>query len=171
MDIRARLRLLGYRNHSLSQALFLFRRDFNVKGNTALSIRRLRELTDRSPTIEMLARVIYSESRTEPYRGQVAVGAVVLNRLNSGEFPNSLRRVITQPLAFSVIDTGTFWLRPNARAYKAAREALRGKDPTGGCLYFFNPDKSTSLWIRKLKPRMKIGRHVFAKELISYEDS
>lgn len=166
MDNRARLRGLGYTNSSLAEALLSFKKEFNIKGNSTQVIRRLKELTDNSPAIEMLARVIYSESRTEPYQGQVAVGAVVLNRLHSHDFPNTLREVITQPLAFTVIATGTFWLRPNERVYEAVREVLRGKDPTGGCLYFFNPEKSTSSWIRKLKPKMKIGRHWFAKDLV-----
>ncbi|MBJ9992360.1 cell wall hydrolase [Paenibacillus sp. S28] len=165
MDLRERLSLLGYKGKSLKAALLAFQHDFHIHSSGKLSrktIPRLKQLTQGNVTLNLLARVIYSEAVGEPYIGKVAVGAVVLNRLASSDFPDTLVRVIIEPLAFAVIGDGRFWLKPNLIAYKAARDALKGKDPTKGCLYFFNPDKSTSKWIRRLKPKLRIGRHVFA---------
>ncbi|MBP1989178.1 cell wall hydrolase [Paenibacillus eucommiae] len=166
MTLLGRLRILGYKQPRLEEALQAFQHDFRIKeaspSDQQIIIKRLKQLTSGNPDMELLARVIYSEARGEPYRGKVAVGAVVLNRYRSPDFPNTLRGVITQPLAFSVIADGSFWLQPNRQAYNAAREALQGTDPTGNCCYFFNPQTATSPWIRKLRPKMRIGRHVFA---------
>ncbi|AZR72627.1 cell wall hydrolase [Anoxybacter fermentans] len=114
--------------------------------------------------LEWLARVIYAEARGEPYEGQVAVGAVVLNRVKSHQFPNTIREVIFQPGQFSSVANGQIYLTPNATAYKAARDALKGKDPTFGALYFYNPKTAKNLdWFRTLKITVKIGNHVFAR--------
>lgn len=166
MDLRERLSLLGYEGTSLKAALLAFQHDFHIHSSggklSRKTIPRLKQLTQGNVTLNLLARVIYSEAVGEPYKGKVAVGAVVLNRLASSDFPDTLVGVIIEPLAFAVIGDGRFWLKPNLIAYRAARDALNGKDPTKGCLYFFNPNKSTSKWIRRLKPKMRIGRHVFA---------
>lgn len=165
MDLRKRLAALGYKGNSLSAGLLAFQHDFQISLSGELShvtIPRLKQLTKGDVSLNLLARVIYSEATGEPYKGMVAVGAVVLNRLKSPDFPDTLVSVITEPLAFAVIGDGRFWLKPNTLAFKAAWEALKGVDPTKGCLYFFNPDKATSKWIRRLTPKMKIGRHVFA---------
>ncbi|WP_337031605.1 cell wall hydrolase [Paenibacillus illinoisensis] len=165
MSLNERLLLLGYKKKSLHANLIAFQNDFKISAEIKLhrlTIPRLKELTSGNTSLNLLARTIYSETRGEPYRGMVAVGAVVLNRLKSPQFPKTLVKVITEPLAFTVVSNGQFWLKPNRRAYRAAREALKGNDPTAGSLYFFNPDKSTSTWVKRLRLKLRIGRHVFA---------
>lgn len=115
----------------------------------------------RSDDINLLARTIHSEARGEPYEGQVAVGAVILNRVRSPEFPNTLAGVIYQPCAFEPVKNGAINLQPSESAYRAARDALNGWDPTGGALYFWNPATATSPWIWTRRITLRIGRHVF----------
>ena len=113
--------------------------------------------------LNLLARCVYGESRGEPYTGQVAVAAVVLNRVRSSKFPNSISGVIYQKGAFTAVSDGQINLSPNQSAYNAARDALNGWDPTNGCLYYYNPATATSKWIWSLKVELKIGRHNFAR--------
>lgn len=110
----------------------------------------------------LLAKLIHSEARGEPYEGQVAVGAVVLNRVKDPNFPNTLEGVIYQPWAFTALHDGQFDLEPNATAYQAAQDALNGWDPTYGCVYYYNPATATSSWIFSRTTVVTIGRHVFA---------
>ncbi len=112
--------------------------------------------------LNLLARCVYGESRGEPYTGQVAVAAVVLNRVRSSKFPNTIKGVIYQAGAFTAVSDGQINLTPNQSAYNAARDALAGWDPTGGCLYYYNPDTATSSWIWSLTVHIKIGNHNFA---------
>lgn len=112
--------------------------------------------------MDILARVIYSEARGEPYVGQVAVGAVVMNRIQSDQFPDHIRGVVFQPGAFTAVDDGQFWLKPNRTAYLAALDAVRGWDPTNNALYYFNPKTATSGWIWSRPQKVKIGNHIFA---------
>lgn len=112
--------------------------------------------------VYLLAKCIYAESRGEPYLGQVAVGAVVLNRVRSSSFPNSISGVIYQPYAFTAVADGQINLEPNSSAYSAARDAMNGWDPTNGCLYYFNPATATSSWIWSRKVKLTIGKHKFA---------
>lgn len=112
--------------------------------------------------LNLLARCVYGESRGEPYSGQVAVAAVVLNRVKSSKFPNTIYGVIYQRGAFTAVDDGQINLTPNQSAYNAARDALNGWDPTGGCLYYYNPATATSSWIWSLTVHIKIGKHNFA---------
>ena len=116
-----------------------------------------------SGDVYLLAQCIYSESRGEPYKGQVAVGAVVLNRVKSSAFPNSISGVVYQKGAFSAVDDGQINLTPNDSALKAARDAMNGWDPTGGCLYYYNPAKTSNRWIRSRPIVVRIGNHVFCK--------
>lgn len=116
-----------------------------------------------SANLNLLARCVYAEARGEPYTGQVAVAAVVLNRVRSSKFPNSISGVIYQPLAFTAVADGQINLTPNTSAYNAARDALNGWDPTNGCLYYYNPATATSKWIWSLKVELKIGKHSFAR--------
>ena len=116
-----------------------------------------------SGDVYLLAQCIYSESRGEPYKGQVAVGAVVLNRVKSSAFPNSISGVIYQKGAFSAVDDGQINLTPNDSALKAAKDAMNGWDPTGGCLYYYNPAKTSHRWIRSRPIVVRIGNHVFCK--------
>lgn len=110
----------------------------------------------------LLAKLIHSEARGEPYTGQVAVGAVVLNRVNDAGFPNTLQGVIYQPWAFTALHDGQFELEPNSTSYQAAQDALNGWDPTYGCLYYYNPATATSSWIWSRTTVVTIGNHVFA---------
>lgn len=115
-----------------------------------------------SSDLNLLARCVYAEARGEPYTGQVAVAAVVLNRVKSASFPNSISGVIYQPYAFTAVNDGQINLSPNSTAYKAAQDALNGWDPTYGCLYYYNPATATSSWIWSRQTVVTIGKHVFA---------
>jgi len=109
----------------------------------------------------LLARLISAEARGEPYQGQVAVGAVVLNRIDHPSFPNTMSGVIYQPGAFSCMYDGQFDQPVADSCYKAAREALAGADPTGGAIYYFNPATATSKWIWSRPHIVTIGKHRF----------
>ena len=112
--------------------------------------------------INLLARLIYGEARGESYVGQVAVGAVVMNRIKSSSFPNTMSGVIYQRYAFTAVDDGQINLTPNATARKAALDAINGWDPTYGAIYYYNPATATSSWIFSRQTTVTIGRHVFA---------
>ncbi|MFS0553246.1 cell wall hydrolase [Brevibacillus sp. 179-C9.3 HS] len=113
--------------------------------------------------MELLARLVYAEGRGEPYEGQVAIAAVVLNRVASDEFPNTVREVIYAPNAFSPVHDGNLTHKSNASTRKAVKDAVNGKDPTNGSLYFFNPDTATSKWIYSRPVTLEIGNHRFAR--------
>lgn len=109
----------------------------------------------------LLARVIYGEARGEPYKGQVAIGAVVLNRVRSPEFPNTVAGVIYQRGAFDAVSDGQINLAPDDTAVRAARDALNGWDPTNGCLFYYNPATATSRWMLSRPVLLRIGNHAF----------
>ena len=111
--------------------------------------------------IELLARVINGEARGEPYEGQVAVGAVVLNRVDHPSFPNSISGVVYQKGAFTAVDDGQINAEMYASSHRAARDALNGWDPTGGAIYYYNPKTATNQWIRTREVICTIGEHVF----------
>ncbi|WP_213650014.1 spore cortex-lytic enzyme [Paenibacillus sp. J23TS9] len=111
--------------------------------------------------LKIMANAVYGESRGEPFEGQVAVAAVILNRVKSPSFPNTPHGVIFQPGAFTAVADGQIYLEPNETARKAVQQALNGWDPSGGCLYYFNPKTATSKWIWS-RPQVKtIGQHIF----------
>ncbi len=115
--------------------------------------------------IQLMARAINGEARGEPYEGQVAVGAVILNRVKSSQFPNSIAGVIYQSGAFTAVADGQINqpISEGSTVYKAARDAMNGWDPTGGCIYYFNPATATNKWIWS-RPLVKtIGKHRFCK--------
>lgn len=114
-----------------------------------------------SSDIDLLARVISAESRGEPYAGQVAVGAVILNRMEHPSFPNTLSGVIYQPGAFSCLYDGGINAPVAESAYRAARDAINGQDPSGGAIYYYNPAKSTNQWIFSRPVITVIGQHRF----------
>ena len=114
-----------------------------------------------SGDVDLLARLISAEARGEPYTGQVAVGAVVLNRVKSPAFPSSISGVIYQSGAFSCLQDGQFWKPVADSAYRAARDALNGSDPSGGAIYYFNPATATSKWIWSRPLITVIGKHRF----------
>lgn len=111
--------------------------------------------------LQFLANAVYGESRGEPYEGQVAVAAVILNRLESPEFPDSISEIIFQPLAFTAVADGQIWLEPNDRAKQAVLDAINGWDPSENALYYFNPVTATSKWIWTRPQIKQIGEHIF----------
>jgi len=113
--------------------------------------------------IMILARTVHGEARGEPYEGQVAVAAVVLNRIANPAFPNTVAGVVFQPGAFTAVDDGQIWLEPNETAFKAVRDALNGWDPTGEAMYYFNPVTATSKWIWSRPQIKRIGKHIFCR--------
>ncbi len=115
-----------------------------------------------SSEVYLLARTIHAEGRGEPYTGQVAIGAVVLNRVRDKAFPNTISGVVYQKHAFTAVSDGQINLTPNETAMKAARDAINGWDPTGGALYYYNPAVATSAWIFDRQTVTVIGKHVFA---------
>lgn len=115
-----------------------------------------------SSDLYLLAKVVHAEARGESYTGQVAVAAVVLNRVKSSKFPNTIAGVVYQPYAFTAVNDGQINLEPNQTAYNAARDALNGWDPTYGALYYYNAATATSKWIYSRKTTVTIGNHVFA---------
>lgn len=139
------------------------------------TIKELKRLTGESKTAEgkevgfkendlkLLARAVYSEGRGEPYNGQVAIAAVVMNRIKSSSFPNTIAGIVYQPKAFSAVDDGQIDLEPDETATKAAREAMDGTDPTHGAIYYFNPEKTKNKFIWSRPQILKIGKHIFAR--------
>ena len=115
-----------------------------------------------SSDLYLMAKAIYAEGRGESYVGQVAIGAVIMNRVKSSSFPNTIAGVIYQKGAFTAVTDGQINLEPNQTAYDAARDAMNGWDPTYGALYYYNPAKSTSAWIFSRPTVTVIGKHVFA---------
>lgn len=118
--------------------------------------------TQTSSDLYLLAKCVYAEARGESYTGQVAVAAVILNRVKSPNFPNTIAGVIYQPWAFTAVNDGQINLEPNQTAYNAARDAMNGWDPTYGSLYYYNPATATSRWIYSRQTTVQIGKHVFA---------
>ena len=116
-----------------------------------------------SSDLNLLSRLVYGEARGEPYTGQVAVAAVVLNRVRSSSFPNTISGVIYQSGAFDVVSDGQINLTPNETAKKAAQDALNGWDPTNGAIYYFNPATATNKWIWSRPMTVTIGKHRFCK--------
>lgn len=115
-----------------------------------------------SSDLYLMAKAIYAEGRGESYTGQVAIGAVIVNRVKSPQFPNTVAGVIYQKGAFTAVDDGQINLEPDETAYNAARDAMNGWDPTYGCLYYYNPAVATSAWIFERQTVTVIGKHVFA---------
>ncbi|QHS22606.1 spore cortex-lytic enzyme [Virgibacillus sp. MSP4-1] len=113
--------------------------------------------------IKLMANAVYGEARGEPYTGQVAVAAVILNRVESPTFPNTVSGVIFEPRAFTAVADGQIWLEPNDKAREAVIDALNGMDPSGNALYYFNPATATSDWIWSRPQIKKIGKHIFCK--------
>jgi len=112
---------------------------------------------------KLLANAVYGEARGEPYIGQVAIAAVILNRQDNPQFPNTIPGIIFQPGAFTAVADGQIWLTPNDLAAKAVRDALNGWDPSGQAMYYFNPATATSKWIWSRPQIKRIGRHIFCR--------
>ncbi|MFA6807592.1 MAG: spore cortex-lytic enzyme [Eubacteriales bacterium] len=140
-----------------------------------VTVEQLKNLTGESKTASgkavgfknadsnLLARCVSAEARGEPYMGQVAVAAVIMNRIKSSSFPNSIADIVYQPKAFSSVEDGQINDPPLSDAVKAAKEAMSGQDPTHGAIYFFNPDKTKNKFVWSRPQIMKIGNHIFAR--------
>ena len=175
IQIQQSLKELGYFNEEVTgyygpitrKAVEDFQRDYGltvtgeVDGNTA-SMLGINLGGQQSNDLYVLAKCIFAEARGEVYVGQVAVGAVILNRVASPDFPNTIYGVVYQPWAFTAVSDGQMSLEPDATAYQAAQDALNGWDPTYGCLYYYNPAVATSSWIFQREVVVEIGNHVFA---------
>lgn len=175
--IQKKLNELGYYNGSIDgsfgtntkKAVIAFQRDNNLSADGVVGDKTLEALAITSSNnssfteseINLLARIISAESRGEPYEGQVAVGAVILNRIDHPSFPNTIAGVIFQPLAFSCVDDGQINEPVSDSAYKAASDAINGWDPSGGAIYYYNPDKASSKWILSRTIVCSIGKHKF----------
>lgn len=126
-----------------------------------------RKFTVTKEDIRLLAQLIHAEARGEPLKGQIAVGAVIMNRLTSGSFPEKIKEIIYQKTngvyQFTPVQDGQIRLEPNQASYHAAERAIKGEDPTGGALFFYNPETSSDQWIRTLPVTKIIGNHVFAR--------
>lgn len=147
------------------QAVKKFQQDHGLKVDGLVgdkSWKKLYSLTYTEEEIQLLTRVVFAEARGESYTGQVAVAAVIFNRLQSPEFPKTIKGIIYEPYAFETVANGSIWNTPSAEARGAVYDAIRGADPTHGALYFFNPATATSKWIWSRKQTVKIGHHIFA---------
>ena len=119
--------------------------------------------SSNTSNLNLLSKLVYAEARGEPYKGQVAVAAVVLNRVASSSFPNTISGVIYQSGSFDAVSDGQINMTPDTTAKKAAQDALNGWDPTSGCIYYFNPATATSKWIWSRPQVITIGKHIFCK--------
>lgn len=173
-DLQYRLYTLGYYTQTIdgkfgantNAAVTAFQRDYGLKVDGIVGSQTWASLQKYSlnhSEMDILAHLIHSEARGESYTGQVAVGAVVMNRIQSPEFPNKIYDVVFQAGAFTAIDDGQYWLTPDSTAYRAALDAVRGWDPSGNALYYFNPVTATSKWIWSRPQTITIGNHIFAK--------
>ena len=136
---------------------------YNSSGNSSSGSSNNSSSSTNSNDLNLLSRLVYGEARGEPYTGQVAVAAVVLNRVKSSSFPNTIAGVIYQGGAFDVVADGQINLTPNETAKKAAQDALNGWDPTNGAIYYFNPSTATNKWIWSRPMTVTIGKHRFCK--------
>lgn len=114
-----------------------------------------------SGDLYLLARLVHGEARGEPYKGKVAVAAVVLNRVKSSSFPNTIAGVIYQKGAFDAVSDGQINMQPDNESIRAARDAMNGWDPSNGCLYYYNPKTATSRWMLSRPVLLRIGQHAF----------
>lgn len=113
--------------------------------------------------LKLMANAVHGEARGEPYEGQVAIAAVILNRVKNSNFPNTVAGVIFEPLAFTAVADGQIWLEPDETAKRAVMDAINGWDPTGGLVYYYNPVTATSQWMFNRQVVLRIGNHVFVR--------
>lgn len=182
--IQTKLKRWGYYNGSIDgvygsktvEAVKYFQRKNGLKqdgiagsatlsamGITSNSQSKSSSTSSNTSNVNLLSRIIYGESRGEPYTGQVAVGAVIMNRVKSSSFPNTIAGVIYQSGAFDAVSDGQINMEPDETAKKAARDALNGWDPSYGAIYYFNPATATNKWIWSRPTTVTIGKHRFCK--------
>ncbi|MFC7680494.1 cell wall hydrolase [Paenibacillus sp. GCM10028914] len=173
-DLQYRLRTIklysgsidGHYGPGTKAAVIAYQKKYGMvpNGKTSLATwKSLKKVSMSKYEVDMMSKVIYGEARGESYTGQVAIGAVLMNRFKSSQFPNTMKGVIYQKNAFTVVTDGQFNLKPSQTAYKAALDAVRGVDPTKNALYYFNPKLTTSKWMLSRPRTVKIGNHIFAK--------
>ena len=175
MEIQRRLRELGYYDGEINGyfddltvvAIKNFQRDRGIYvsgavGGITANALGIYMSEQESNDLYLLAKCIHAEARGEEYLGMVAVGAVILNRVASPDFPNTIYDVIYQPWAFTAVHDGQIGLEPEAPAYQAAQDALNGWDPSYGSLYYYNPRTASSSWIFSRQTVVTIGQHIFA---------
>ena len=150
------LKVDGIAGTQTLQAMGIFNSSTNSGGSNSSS-------STNSNDLNLLSRVVYGEARGEPYTGQVAVAAVVLNRVKNSSFPNTISGVVYQKGAFDAVSDGQINMTPNETAKKAARDALNGWDPSYGAIYYFNPSTATNKWIWSRPMTVTIGKHRFCK--------
>ncbi|PRX24191.1 N-acetylmuramoyl-L-alanine amidase [Orenia metallireducens] len=167
----------GYYGPITERAIIEFQKNYNLridgfagyetirklKGNYNLNISNSNyRLNVTAEEMDLLLRTVYSEARGESFEGQVAVASVVINRVLDDRFPDTIKGVVFQPWAFTAVHDGQFWLDPDPSMRKAVEAALKGWDPTGGAVFYYNPAKVTSYWIYTRPIITRIGRHFFA---------
>lgn len=162
----------GYYGKQTQDAVIAFQKKHGITVDGVVGAQTAEKLGVQAPSgttggsssekdVYLLARLVHGEARGEPYKGMVAVAAVVLNRVESSLFPNSIAKVIYQSGAFSVVDDGQINLAPDESSLRAARDALNGWDPSGGALFYYNPAKTSNKYIRSRPVICTIGDHVF----------
>lgn len=164
---RSQLHMMGYYEVDATiyfpkftdHAVAHFQRDFNLPATGVIG----QPTRDAMGIVEMMARIVHGEARGERYIGQVGVAAVILNRVASEGFPDTVEEVIFQPNAFTAVNDGQYLLEPDSDAYRAVKDALKGMDPANGAVYYFNPDGVTDNWIYSRTVITQIGRHFFAQ--------
>lgn len=178
--VQQRLSEFGYYNGPINgvygeltkQAVIRFQRDYGLNAEGYIGPLTLGLLgipaggfgaQSNNNDLYLLAKCVFAEARGESYVGQVAVAAVILNRVEHPSFPNTIAGVVYQPWAFTAVFDGQINLEPNQTAYSAAQDALNGWDPTYGCIYYYNPVTATNKWILGREIVVTIGKHVFAK--------
>lgn len=175
IEIQTRLKELGYYSGAINGvydnatvvAIKNFQSDHGIYesgavGGVTANALGINMTEQESYELYLLAKCIHAEARGEEYIGKVAVGAVILNRVASPDFPNTIYGVIYQPWAFTAVHDGQINLEPDATSYQAATDALNGWDPTYGCLYYYNPSTASSSWIFNRQTVVTYGEHVFA---------
>ncbi|TDQ41448.1 cell wall hydrolase [Aureibacillus halotolerans] len=173
-DLQDRLSSLGFSpgnqtgvlTEETKQAIVQFQKSNELPSSGSVSEQTKRELhmaTLTKEDVQMMAKIVYGEARGESLKGQVAVAAVIINRLQADGFPNTIEDIIFQKNAFTAISDGQYQLTPDEEAYEAVYYAIRGWDPTGRALYYYNPDIATSQWIFTRNTITRIGQHVFAQ--------
>lgn len=164
--VQSILKKLGYFNTTTTgyygpitvEAVKQLQRDFGLEPIGAVGPKTSRLIQE----IETMAHVVYGESRGESYQGQVAVAAVILNRVESNDFPDSVHEVVFQRNAFTAVNDGQYNLQPNDTAYQAVKDAMLGWDPSYGSVYYYNPKLATDQWIFTRTVTKQIGNHHFA---------
>ncbi|WP_349407316.1 spore cortex-lytic enzyme [Pseudalkalibacillus sp. SCS-8] len=173
-SLQNRLQQIGYYKSDVDgifgpitkNAVIRFQRDHGLKADGIAghqTFQTLYNATFSNEEIQMMAQMVHGEARGEPFKGKVAVASVILNRVDSSDFPNTVENVLFDSLAFTAVADGQYNMKPNKDAYRAVYHAIRGWDPSKGATFYFNPDTATSDWIWSRDQIVKIGKHIFAE--------